>query len=157
MFQVNVKYLKNKWWYLHKGISILNICEIFWYKTVAIFTDIQLQSCIIMTSAREENLKINLGKGHQCKFSVSGYHILNRSCDSHQFSVISEQKSSFLLKIRISIKIRRFLALEPMEIWAQNSIFEFFSSRFKFISGILKNSNLNFGLKIRFSNLKSAF
>ena len=107
MFQVNRKYLKNKWWYLHKGISILNICKIFWYKTVAIFTDIQLQSCIIMTSAREENLKINLGKGHQCKFSVSGYHILNRSCDSHQFSVIFEQKSSFLLKIRISIKIRR--------------------------------------------------
>ena len=79
------KYFKNKLWYLHKGISILNICKIFWYKTVAIFTDIQLQSCIIMTSAREENLKkINLGKGHQCKFSVSGYHILNRSCDSLQ-------------------------------------------------------------------------
>ena len=50
-------FFKRKLWYLHKGISILNVCKILGYETVSIFADIQLQSCIIMTSAREENLK----------------------------------------------------------------------------------------------------
>ena len=143
----------------------MNICKIFWYKTVAIFTDIQLQSCIIMTSAREENLKINLGKGHQCKFSVSGYHILNRSCESHQFPVIFEQKSSFLLKIRFSIKIRRLTKItnfrvksfssiktqkkgfEP-KILAQNSIFEFKIFRAK---NSIFDRNSTLGRKNKFS------
>ena len=40
--------------------------------------------------------KINWGKGHQCKCSVSGYHILNRSFRSHHFKAIFGPKVNFL-------------------------------------------------------------